>query len=364
VLAPDEPYPHYCRSIVLEQRRQFAEAERSAREALRLNPADADNYARVAVTLFAQEKWQATLGAALAGLAYDAEHAGCQNLRTMALTKLGRQHEAVESVDESLARDPDNALSHANKGWTLLHQGQPKEALEHFREALRLDPTFDYARAGMIEALKARNPVYRWMLAYFLWMARLSDRARWGVILGGWFGAKLLGNAAQSNPAIAPWVLPLQIAYLLFVMLTWFAVPLFNLLLRFNRYGRHALSRDQRLSSNWFAACLALFAGGAAATFFTESNLPFALAIFGLGMALPLTTVYHCDPGWPRRAMGWYATGLAVIGLAVLTALVLEITDAVASTPSWIATLIPAFGIGAILAPWVANYLVTQTAPR
>ena len=61
----------------------------------------------------------------------------------------------------------------------VLHQAQPKAALEHFREALRLDPNLQYAQAGIVEALKARNPIYRWMLGYFLWMGRLSDRAKW-----------------------------------------------------------------------------------------------------------------------------------------------------------------------------------------
>ena len=38
--------------------------------------------------------------------------------------------------------------------------------------------TLDWARVGMIEALKARNPVYRLLLLYFLWMSRLARRAR------------------------------------------------------------------------------------------------------------------------------------------------------------------------------------------
>ncbi|MDB5311521.1 MAG: tetratricopeptide repeat protein [Gemmataceae bacterium] len=46
-------------------------------------------------------------------------------------------------------------------GWALLHARQPAEALTHFREALRLDPTNEWARDGLIEALKARYWVYR-----------------------------------------------------------------------------------------------------------------------------------------------------------------------------------------------------------
>ncbi len=356
VLAPDWAYSHYCRSVVLEHRKRFKEAEESAREAVRLDPSDADNYARLAATLFAQRKWQPTLEAALEGLAHDAEHAGCSHLRTMALTNLNRKDEAIRSVDASLARDPDNALAHTNKGWALLHQGQPRKALEHFREAVRLDPTFEYARLGLVEALKAHNPIYRVMLAYFLWMARLSSRARWGVILGGYFGYKILGDIAEKSPALAPWIWPLLIAYIIFVALTWFAMPLFNLLLRLNRFGRHALSRDQRVAANWFALCLVVALAGLAAMFITTLDVGAPTIIFAIGMALPLTTIYHCDRGWPRRAMTYFAATMAVAGAAMVAGAAL---DAV-----WAQQVFLAFLIGIIATPWIANALVGVTPTR
>src|SRR5262245_20835719 len=135
--APDWAFSHFCQSRVLERRRRYAEAEAAAREAVRLDPGDADNYAQLGATLFAQGQWAETLDVALKGLEREAEHAGCTHLRTMALTKLNRQGDAIASVDQALARNPDDALAHANKGWALLHQSQPKPALEHFREALR-----------------------------------------------------------------------------------------------------------------------------------------------------------------------------------------------------------------------------------
>lgn len=362
-LEPAWAHGHYCRAAVLLERRRYPEAEQSAREAVRLDPGDADNYAQLAATLFAQDRWQDSLTAALEGLAHNAEHAGCESYRTMALTKLGRQREAIRSVDESLARNPESAMGHANKGWALLHEGQPRPALVHFREALRLDPTFDYARAGMVEALKAHNPMYRWMLAYFLWMSRLSPRARWGVVLGGYFGSRLLGAAAESNPALEPWIRPILLVYLAFVLLTWFSMPLFNLLLRVSRFGRHALSRDQRVASNWFAACLALFTIGAVAAVVTDLDPLFAVAVFGLGMALPLTMTYHCEPGWPRRMMGWYCVAMAAAGLVVLTGLTLEMTTD-AATSRWAKPFITVFILGVIGSPWMANYLVSVTVRR
>lgn len=174
-LAADWDHAHYCRSVVLQERRRYADARRPPRGTA-AQPRRSNNYARLAITLYCQGKWQDSLDAALAGLQYDAEHADCMSLRTMALAKLGRQREALATVDESLARDPDDSYANANKAWALLHEGQPRpRAIDQFRKALRLDPTNEYARHGMVEALKARNPIYRWILAYFLWMGRLDN---------------------------------------------------------------------------------------------------------------------------------------------------------------------------------------------
>src|SRR5262249_28741674 len=130
----------------------------------------------------------------------------------------------------------------------------------HFREALRIDPTLDWARAGMVEALKARHLVYRLMLSFFLWSGRLGRKMQWVLILGIFFGQRVLHDLAKNNPALAPFIDPIVYALFGFVLLTWTASPLFNLMLRFNRFGRLALSREQVVASNWLAACLLITA--------------------------------------------------------------------------------------------------------
>jgi len=356
VLSPDEPFPHYCRSIVLDHRQRYQEAEQSAREAVRLDPASPDYHAQLAVTFFQQKQWQAALDSCHEGLQFDAEHAGCTNLRSMALTKLGRQQESITTADKSLAQNPDDEMAHANKGWALLHEGKPRPALDHFREALRLDPNFEYAQQGIVEALKARNPIYRWMLAYFLWMARLGDRAKWGVILGGYFGYRTLGTVARNNPEWARWISPLLILYMVFVLFTWFSVPFFNLLLRINKFGRHALSRDQRTSSNWFGLCLLVVLGGIAVDLFTSSEIAFLIAVFGGGMAMPLVTLYACDVGWPRKMMTYFVLAMAVVGVGAIFSLIsgFEIGQ----------MLFTIFLLGFIASPWLANYLAGVTVKR
>src|SRR4051812_17815261 len=189
-LAPDEAYFHYVHGFVLHRVDRDAEALEAAREALRLAPDEADYFSLVAAIELARRNWSLALEAAEQALALNPEHVNAANLRAMALVRLGRKEEATATVDHALHRAPENAFSHANQGWNCLHRNDPRRAQDHFREALRLDPGLDYAREGMLEALKARNPIYRGMLAYFLWIGSLSGKYQWAFIIGIFFGGR------------------------------------------------------------------------------------------------------------------------------------------------------------------------------
>jgi hypothetical protein len=141
-----------------------------------------------------------------------------------------------------------------------------------------------------------------------------------------------------------------------FVLLTWFAQPLFNLLLRFNKFGWYALSRDQRLASNWFGACLAVFGGALVAAIAWGSSLAFIVGGFAVGMALPLVTIYQCDVGWPRQAMTVFAIAMALVGIGAISCMALENEAGF--------MFLTIFLLGFVATPWLANYLVTATARR
>jgi predicted Zn-dependent protease len=359
-LAPDMPFGHYALAKVWYGRDHYDEARTAIEEAIRLDPDDPDYRALLSAIHFDERRWNEALRAAEEGLALDPEHDGCTNLRAMALVKLGRTRDAGATIDAALARNPENSATHANQGWTLLEQGRTDEALGHFREALRLDPENEWARAGIVEALKARNPVYAVMLRYFLWMSRLSSRAQWGVIIGGYFINRMLTQAARADPELAPWLLPFRIVYIGFVFLTWTAEPLFNLLLRLNRFGRLSLSRKQIVESNWVGAAIlvALLAlGGYFAS--GSDRLLLAAMVFGF-LIIPLAGTLKTALGWPRTAMWTYTGVLAALGLAaVVTALGSTGGEA---EPNW--AFFGAFLLGVIGAPWVANALIMRRPKR
>ena len=318
-LAPDNPYPYLAQSIVLERRNRSAEAEAAIREAIALDPNNTLYHAHLARVLFNQRRWKQAREAAEAGLALDPEDVDCTNLRAMSLVKLGEKSGAGEALATALKRDPEDAFSHANLGWALLEQRRPEQAMEHFRESLRLNPESEWARAGMVEAMKARYFVYGLMLNYFLWMMKLSRQAQWGFVLGGWLGYQVLRQVAKNNQALAPWITPFLIAYIAFVVMTWVASPLFNLVLRLNRFGRLALSREQIITSNWVGLCLLGAIGSLIAYCFVQQQpLLYAALVCGL-MIPPLAHIYSCSDGWPRNSMIAISAVLFLLGAATVS---------------------------------------------
>ena len=355
-MAPDFPFAHFAHAHVLFDRNRFSEALTAVREAIRLDPENADQYALLSNIHLQEHRWQEALNAAEQGLEFNPEHVGCTNLRAMTMVKLGRKAEAGRTIDTALSKNPDNALTHANQGWTLLEQGQPKKAAEHFREALRLDPQNEWARQGIIEALKARSIIYAVMLKYFLWMAKFSRRGQWGIILAGYFGNRILGAISQANPDLAPWILPLRILYISFALMTWLAYPFFNLLLRLNKFGRLVLSREQTVATNWFGLCLLLALIGLAGWIIrgTESVWFIMTVVFGL-LLLPVSATFKCRTGWPRNVMATLTIIMAVLGLSALTQLFTQ-----SGSFDTAKGLLIAFGLCVAVSTWLGNFLMAQ----
>lgn len=365
-LQPDFPFAHYALARVWHVRNYDKEALAAIQEAVRLDPSETSYYALLAQIHLKEARWREALEAAERGLQLDAEDVDCTNLRAIALVKLGRKSEAGTTIDAALRRNPDNAVSHANQGWTLLEKGQPKEALEHFREALRLDPQNDWARRGIIEALKARHFIYALMLKYFLFMAKLSRSGQWGIILGAYFGNQVLRTLAHNNPALAPWVTPLIILYIVFAIMTWIASPLFNLLLRLNRFGRMVLSRQQIVASNWIGLVLLLALLSLAGSFVYGFDSPWILVALIFGVLLfPVAGTFQCPAGSARAMMAAYTILVAAAGFTAITLLFISVRDHDPNPDGGTAGhLLTGSILGAAGSGWIVNLLISRRQRR
>jgi tetratricopeptide (TPR) repeat protein len=346
--APNVAYGHFASAWVLYEMARYDEAQSVVGEALRLDAQDPRYYGLLGSIHLARREWQDALNVAENGLSYNAENVRLINLRAIALVKLGRKEEAGQAIDVALARDPENATTHANQGWALLHRGEHRQALTHFCEALRLNPDLAWARQGIVEALRARNPIYWVMLRYFLWMSRLGRQAQWGIVIGLYVLARLLRSAAATSPALTPWITPILILYSAFAMLTWAARPMFDLFLRLNRFGRYALTNRQIVASNWVGLCLAVALVLLALGLVPDSGMPVSAAIVPAAMIVPVSGVFRARPGKRRWVLVAYTVLLALVGLGSVALLPRD--------PSFASGLLTVFGVGWMAYTWLANF--------
>lgn len=169
---------------------------------------------------------------------------------------------------------------------------------------------------------------------------------------------RMLASVARLDRDLAPAVLVLRALLLVAIILTWTADPLFNLLLRLNRFGRLVLPREKIVASNWFGLCVlaALLSLGFAAAFGWNGLFLRAALVFGVLM-VPVAGTFQAVSGWPRWTLGAASVVLALVGASsfVLPAMGWE-TD-------WSPIALVVFLLGAVAFTWVAN-VVYMKQPR
>lgn len=313
--APNDPYCHFLRAQVLYNARRFPEALGATHEALRLNPHNADYFNILSLIHYAQSEWTKALEAAEMGLREDSEHVDCHIAKSKALTKLDRSQEAVSNVASAIRLEPERAETHAAQGWAYLEQNKTTEAMQCFREALRIEPNMEWARLGILHAMKARNPVYGLFLRYLLWMSKKKEKFQWGFVLGAYLLVQMVRIAGEHYPAFEPYAMPVLVAYIAFVIFSWIAMPLFNLILRLDKVGRMVLNEDETKASNiiglLLAACIVLFIVYGVRNVEIWLNLGFYCVL----LLIPVAGFFRFSPG-PARQKPILVTGLlAIVGL-------------------------------------------------
>lgn len=349
-LSPDSPHLFYIKSRVAIQQENLSEAEKNINQAIELDPYDADYFALLANIKLGRKQFEEALEIANKALEIDAENLLALNTRSTALNKLNRSEESFETIEGALREDPNNAYTHANYGWGLLEKGDHKKALDHFKKALSNDPTFDYAQLGMLEALKATNPIYRLFLKYSFFMSNLTAKYQWGVIIGFYLGFKALRTIAKNNEALQPYLIPLIIALGLIAFSTWVIAPISNLFLRFNKYGQLLLDKKERMSSNFVAISLGACIVGLLLYFALSDEKMLTIAVFGFAMMLPLGTMF--SPSKNKYGLLIYTIALAIIGVIAI--------GLTFSTGEMFNLITVIFIIGFVAFQWVANYMLIK----
>lgn len=348
-LAPDSAFVHYVLAVTFEKRNRFADALSSVREATQLDPYDSAYHRLAASVLAQQERWDEALASATKGLEVNPEDEGCSALRSLCLERLGRTEDAMAEATAAVARNPNSAEAHATRGWAQLNQGDHRAAQESFREALRLDPTYEFARSGMIQSLNNNHLLFRLMFRFYSFVGRMAQSAQWMLLIGLFVGMRVLRGLAQTYPALAPFVTPISFLYIGFCLLSWIANPLFNTFLRFHPFGKFLLSKKETWASSIVAVLLAL---GMVFGIYrcVVGDIPGGIVggLCVMFLMMPVATAFEVDGGWPLAVAIVFCVGLGFLALVI--------TSLIAINGNWI-LVYPAYMIGILIFSFAGNAL-------
>ncbi len=289
-LEPEEAGHHALQAHILCFLERPKEGLAAAQAAVELEPDNAFCFVAESQALLCLERWAEAERAARCALGLDPENLAAANQLSRALRLQNKMEENREQLVSMLARDPENAYTHANAGWSALQSGNRREAEAHFLESLRLDPESEWAREGLLQSFRARSPFYRAYLSYSFMMQRLSGKARWGIILGLYFGVRF-ARVLFSGP-YAPIGLGIGLLYVLFVLWVWVARGVGNFILLLDRFARHALRREERWEAVAVAGSLLLGTALAGTAFLTGPQHLIMSAIALCAASIPLSLVF------------------------------------------------------------------------
>ncbi|MEL6814113.1 MAG: tetratricopeptide repeat protein [Cyanobacteria bacterium J06598_3] len=270
-IAPTNDFHHYRLADVCEKAGHYDTALAAIKAALQLNPDRTDTYQMASLISHRKHRFPEALTWANSGLQKNPEHLGCLNLRIAALIELNRIEEAEGDIARSLQLNPEKAFPHAATGILALHRSEPTVALTSLKTALRINPNSDWARRGLMEAMKAQNGFYRLILSYELWQSKFQKQ-RPGVFWSFWL--------------ILP---PVRALYTLMVLMTIFVRYLTDVVLRFHPYGKLLFSPREVWLNNCALIALGLILLGG--WWGTVVNDP---AYLGLGLLLSAIAYGSC----------------------------------------------------------------------
>ncbi len=316
----ENPLIYYLLAMNLANDNALSEAIEVAERGIGIAPTYADLFALMGQLKSVEKNWEEALEYANRALALDPGHVMALNVRVAALNKLGRKDEMQSSMRETLAADPNNSYAHSNIGWAHLESKEHEKAKEHFVEALRLDPNNEQARLGLLEALKAKNIMYRLFLNWMFFMGKQQEQAQWLIIIVAFFGYRYLYRAAQTYPILMPLVVILAVCF----YATWMMTPLFNLFIKMDKVARHALTKEESTAANVVGVGLLAGIGLFVAYWATQNSLFSLLGFFALSILIPTTSYFRFIGTDKQQYALWSLIALWGLGLAAIGSILIN----------------------------------------
>lgn len=308
---PVLPTGWYVLSLLQSRRGMVFEAEKTGRIALGLAPELPPLLVHMAGLMMDRERYRDGLEFAERALAVAPDDPQALMTAGSLRSRMGRHAEAEADFARALARAPDDHAVQANAGWAALRRGDDAAALRHFRASLQREPGEPGTQRGLVEALRARNPLYRAFM-------RVALRLFWVSPILKWVAIAVAVSAVPYAFVLdlpRPVVLAVQASIIAAAVSTWTARPLADLLMLSDPAGRAFLDPAQKVAAVGVPALLAAaLALGLAWAVGAPRGTGMA-AIFALLFTIPLTAGPRMAPGRWRLVLAGYTLLLTIPAL-------------------------------------------------
>ncbi|AUC79243.1 hypothetical protein CW736_07545 [Nonlabens sp. MB-3u-79] len=291
-LSPSMAQLYATKARVMLDVERYDEAEELLKEAISLNAQEPQNYAMLAHVSLSRKRYKEAEQLAEKALSLDPANLLALNVKSTSQLKQNKRAASEETLKGALGENPEDSYTHTNYGWNKLEIGDHKAALEHFKEALRYDPNNSYAQAGMMQALQARYFVYRWFLKYQFWLGNMGAKYQWFFIIGFYLGTRAISYAAETVPALEPFLTPVVVLLALIALSTWVIGPVSQLLFSFNTYAKFLLSTKEKQAVIFTAVCILVSLSGVTGYLLLDDFRFLMLAIAGLILMIPWSMFY------------------------------------------------------------------------
>lgn len=343
-LMPSSAGPYCALAEAYSQLDNLRSARVAINEAIRLDPGDADSWVSLAGIELGSLNRGKSVEAADKALSLDPTHVGAMQAKAMALNLSGKTEEAERLMKEALAADPNESTSHGLRG--LMQMAAGRDGSGDMLESLRLDPSNDHARSGLIGALKAQRRPFGLVVQLVFAVARLPKWLLYALLalisVGGPL-TLLVTFLSSGLGAMMRWV---YLTVCIAIYVGFVSVPLFNLFLFMHPRGRYALTSRERVQAIVVAGCLVL----AGVLFATSPLSPGGFsygAVFLLLYIIPLAETIGEEHRESRLLFILVTTLLGLIGVASMILFKLaHIYDFL--SPLWFLSLV-AFAGGLVL---------------
>lgn len=294
---------------------EYQEAERKTDMLLEMDPDEVQFHNLKSRLKFAQRFYDSALSFTNSALTIDPENLEALNQKAVLAGLLGDKNVASNAVLEALEQNPQDPYTIANHGYQLLQEGNVKQALERLSEALRLNPTNNLARYAMQEALKSKFFPYRLFFLYMRFMARLTARGSWTVIIGAYVVYQVILRVAKTNASLEPILMPIAYVMIAFFLLSWIINPLMNLYLLTNTYGRLLLDEEEKKMAKLTGLAL-LFAAFCWGIWYVQAIEIFLYAsLFFVAMMIPLGSFLSPYKDSSKQKLIYFTVAIFVAGI-------------------------------------------------